>query len=94
MTTVADGHAGAIGELLRFIFAPESGRRPLVDVAQVYLNGSIAVGKHVMCVAARNLKPVTLELGDSERANFHIQACAIDQAPLSRDESVCNHERY
>ncbi|NOZ32475.1 MAG: aldehyde dehydrogenase family protein [Alphaproteobacteria bacterium] len=55
---VVTGHSGDIGDAL-------VGHR---DVSYVNFTGSVEVGRHVMGVAAKNLTPVTLELGGNDPA--------------------------
>lgn len=54
---------------------------PLVRV--INFTGSVAVGRHVMGVAARNLTPVTLELGGND-AGLVLEDAELDEAALKR----------
>jgi len=70
---VVTGSASAIGDALL--------SHPLVR--KINFTGSIAVGKHVMRVAADNLTPVTLELGGND-AGLFLEDAVLDAAALMR----------
>ena len=70
---VVTGSAATIGDALL--------SHPLVR--KINFTGSIAVGKHVMRVAADNLTPVTLELGGND-AGIFLQDAVLDDAAFMR----------
>jgi acyl-CoA reductase-like NAD-dependent aldehyde dehydrogenase len=70
---VVTGSAGEIGDTLL--------SHPLVR--KINFTGSIAVGQHVMRVAADNLTPVTLELGGND-AGIFLQDAVLDDAAFTR----------
>ncbi|MFQ6003948.1 MAG: aldehyde dehydrogenase family protein [Woeseia sp.] len=70
---VVTGSASTIGDPLL--------SHPLVR--KINFTGSIAVGKHVMQIAAGNLTPVTLELGGND-AGIFLEDAALDEGAFMR----------
>jgi len=70
------------GEYLHVVRGGSAGTQTLLElpVDYIFFTGSVAVGKIVMAAAARNLTPVTLELGGKSPAIVHEDAKLTDAA--------------